>query len=501
MLDQFVLGFQMLASPWVIFLLFVGVCLGILFGATPGLSTSMGMAFMLPLTYVLEAVPAIAMLVGLYIGGSSGGMITAVLLGIPGTSSAISTTFDGYPMTKKGEPGKALGYSLICSFIGGMLSLAVLFTLAPALSKVALKFGPADYFAVSLFALSLIAGLAGGSMVKGLISGVIGLMFATVGAAPLDMTTRFTMGFDEFDAGFQLMCVLVGVYAVTELLKFAEESIRPPRDLAYKGEKIKGFGVKWEDFKDQIGNIFRSTVLGTGIGILPGLGGGTSNIIAYSAAKNASRYPEKFGTGIKDGIIASETANNAVTGGALVPLLTLGIPGDAGTAILLAALTLHGITPGPLVFHKSADYVYMIFVALLIANFFMLFVEYFGIRVFVKLVQIPKNYLLTLILMLCVIGAYGQNNRIFDVYSILLFGVLAFVLGKLGFSMTPFIMGFILGPLVETNLLRGLQFTGGNFIQFFERPISAVFLILTGLYVLYEIIKNVRKNSKEVRHD
>lgn len=500
MLDQFIVGFQMLGNPRVIFLLFVGVCLGILFGASPGLSTSMGMALMLPLTYVLDAVPAIAMLVGLYIGGSSGGMITAVLLGIPGTSSAISTTFDGYPMTKNGDPGKALGYSLICSFVGGILSLIALFTLAPALSKVALKFGPADYFAVSLFALSLIAGLAGESMVKGLISGVIGLMFATVGAAPLDMTTRYTMGIDEFDAGFQLLCVLVGVYAVTELLKFAEASCNPPQDLAYKGEKIKGFGVHWNDFKDQLGNIFRSTIIGTGIGILPGLGGGTSNIIAYSAAKNASKYPEKFGTGIKDGIIASETANNAVTGGTLVPLLTLGIPGDAGTAILLAALTLHGITPGPLVFQKSADYIYMIFSALLIANVFMLFVEYFGIRIFVKLVQIPKNYLLTLILILCVIGAYGQNNRIFDVFSILLFGVLAFGFGKLGFSMTPFIMGFILGPLVETNLLRGLQFTGGSFMQFFKRPIASVFLVLTGLYVLYEIVRNVKKNCKEARH-
>lgn len=502
MFEQFLIGFQLLADPMVIFLIFAGVCIGILFGASPGLTASMGMAFMLPLTYILDTVPAIAMLIGLYIGGTSGGLITAILLGIPGTPASISTVFDGYPMAKNGEPGRALGFGLVASFVGGMLSLAALFTLAPALSKVALKFGPADYFAVSLFALALIAGLAGKSMVKGLISGVLGLMFATVGAAPLDMTTRFTMGIDEFDAGFQLLCVLVGVYAVTELLKFAGSSCNRPQDLTYNGSKIRGLGVKLSDFKGQLVNMLRSTVLGTCIGILPGIGAGTSNIIAYSAAKNASRYPDKFGTGIKDGIIASESANNAVTGGALVPLLTLGIPGDAGTAILLAALTLHGIAPGPLVFQKSANYIFMIFAALIVANLFMLVVMYFGVKVFVKLVQIPKNYLLTVILLLCVIGAYGQNNRIFDVYSILLFGVIGFVFVRLEFSLTPMIMGFILGPIVEQNLLRGLQFTSGNFAEFFKRPIASVFLVMTVVYVIYEIVKNIRKSLKETScHD
>ncbi|MCI8512152.1 MAG: tripartite tricarboxylate transporter permease [Lachnospiraceae bacterium] len=491
----------MLADFGVLFMIFAGVCIGILFGASPGLTTSMGMAFMLPLTYIMEPTQAIAMLIGLYIGGTSGGLITAILLGIPGTPASISTTFDGYPMAKNGEPGKALGYGLVASFFGGMVSLLALFCLAPALSKVALKFGPADYFAVSLFSLALIAGLAGKSLVRGLIGGILGVMLATVGTAPLDMTTRYTMGIHEFDAGFQLLCVLVGVYAVTELLRYAENSCNAPQDLSYNGAAIRGMGVKLSDFKGQAVNMVRSTILGTCIGILPGIGAGTSNILAYSAAKNASKYPEKFGSGIKDGIIASETANNAVTGGALIPLLTLGIPGDAGTAILLAALTLHGIAPGPLVFQKNGDQIYMIFAALIVANLFMLLVEYLGMKMFIKMVRIPKNYLLTVILLLCVIGAYGQNNRIFDVYSVLMFGVLGFVFYKMSLPLTPMIMGFILGPIVETNLLRGLQFSDGSFLAFFKRPIAAVFLIMTACYVMYEIKNRVGRGRKEKMTD
>jgi len=496
MLESFAIGFQLMFTPTAFLLIIGGVCIGILFGASPGLTASMGMAFMLPLTYILDPISAMALLIGLYIGGSSGGVITAILINIPGTPSSIATTFDGYPMSKNGEPGKALGLSNIASFVGGMLSLVVLFLTAPILSSFAIKFGPPDYFAVSFLALVLIAGLAGDSMLKGLLSGLVGLMFATIGPAPLDNTSRFTMGISSFNDGFQLLAVLVGVYAVAELIKYSETSYDGGENITYHGAKIKGFGVKLSEFKGQIVNLLRSTAIGTGIGILPGVGGGTSNILSYTVAKNFSKHPEKFGTGIKDGIIASESANNAVTGGAMVPLLTLGIPGDAGTAILLAALTLHGIAPGPLVFESYGDMIYGLFAALVIANIAMILLQTWGINIFVKLVAIPKHYLYSVILVLCVIGALGMNNRIFDVASILISGLIGYVLYKFDFSLTPLIMGFILGPIVEINLLRGLMFTDGSFLAFFDRPITATFLSLSFLYIIYVTITSIRKHLK-----
>ena len=497
MISQFAIGFSAIFTFEIIAMIIVGVFLGILFGASPGITTSMGMAFLLPLTYSLGPLPASALLIGLYIGGTSGGLITAILIGIPGTPASIATTFDGYPMAQQGKPAEALGYGIVASFVGGMLSLVVLFTIAPSLATVALKFGPADYFAVSLFALSLIAGLTGKSFIKGLISGLLGLILATVGPAGLESTPRFTFGIADLQGGFQLLCVLVGVYAVSELFGFAENSYNADLNLEYDSSKIKGLGVKLKDFKGQIFNLLRSTAIGTFIGILPGIGAGTSNILSYSAAKNGSKYPDKFGTGIKDGVIASETANNAVTGGAMVPLLTLGIPGDAGTAILLAGLTLHGISPGPLVFTKNGDFIYAIFSSLIVANIVMIVLLYLCMKVFLKMVKIPQHYLLTIVMIFCVIGAFSQNNRIFDVYSILFLGTVSFLMVKLEFDMTPFVMGFILASTVESNLLRGLQFSDGGFIDFFKRPISCVFLVLTIGYVLYVTIDTIRKGIRK----
>ncbi len=501
MFMQYITGFDAILSFNVIGLILFGTCVGIMFGASPGLTASMGMALLMPITFSMNTISSMALLIGLYIGGTSGGMITAVLLGIPGTPAAIATTFDGYPMARNGRPAAALGFGLISSFVGGMISLVILFNIAPRLAEVAVKFTPADYFAVTLFSLSLIAGLTGKSIIKGLMSGIIGLMVATIGPAALEVTPRFTFGFESFNAGFQLICVLVSVYAVAELFLFSGQSYKDDFDLSYDTSKLKGFGVKLKDFQGQVFNLVRSALMGTFIGILPGIGAGTSNIMAYSAAKNASKTPEEFGNGIKDGIIASETANNAVTGGAMVPLLTLGIPGDAGTAILLAGLTLQGIAPGPLIFTKSADIIYAIFATLIVANVLMILVEYWGMKTFLHLVKIPRHYILTIVMLFCVIGAYSQNNRIFDVYSVWMIGVLAFVLVKLGFDMTPFVMGFILGAILERNLLRGLMFEDGSFLHFFQRPISGTFLILTIGYILYVSITGFIAKNKKVSLD
>ena len=496
-MENFVIGFSQILSVQTLLILLAGLCIGILFGATPGLSTSMGMAFMLPVTYAMAPMMAFVMMTGLYIGGTSGGLITATLLGIPGTPASVATVFDGYPLSKRGEPGRALGLGIVASFCGGMISLVFLFLFAPSLASIAIHFGPADYFSVSFFALTLIAGLSSGNMIKGLLSGLVGLMLATVGGAPLDNTTRFTMGISDFRNGFQLVCVLIGVYAVTELFAYAETAHKDQK-LEFKDGKIRGLGVKLSEFKGEVIGILRAAVIGTGIGMLPGIGAGTSNILAYSVAKNASKHPEEFGKGSKSGIIASETANNAVTGGALIPLLSLGIPGDAGTAIFLAALTLHGIAPGPLVFSKNGTEIYAIFAALIVGNIFMLIVMTGCMRGFIRMVKIPKNLMLSVVIVMCIVGAFGVNNRVFDMWSVLICGIIGYVMVKLGFDMTPLVMGFVLGGTVETNLLRGLQFSDGSFLSFFQRPISAIFLGFTALYILYTIIIEVRKAKKKV---
>jgi len=470
--------------------------MGIIFGGTPGISTSMGIALMLPLTFKMPLIPSVATILGLYIGGTSGGLITAILLNIPGTSSAIATCWDGHPMARRGEAGKALGVGILYSFIGGLLSLIILFIMAPALAKVALKFSAIEYFAISTFSLTLIASVSGASLSKGIISAALGVAFTLFGAAPVDGVLRFTFGFHGLDGGFQLLPVLVGIYAVSEILKVAEKNEPLPELAKYK---MKGFGISWPEFMGQIPNLIRSTLIGTGVGILPGIGGGVSNIIAYTAAKDQSKYPEKFGTGIVDGIVASETANNAVTGGALIPLLTLGIPGDAGTAMLLAALMVQGVVPGPMLFRTNLDIVYTIFAIMILANVIMIVVEYFGIPLFLKVLKIPQNLLFPIVLAMCSVGAYASNNRTFDVWSIIIFAAVGYGLSKFGYPTSPFVLGFILGSIFELNLRRALMVTNGSYLAFFSKPIAAGAFIITILFValiLYNRHKTSQKTGK-----
>jgi len=481
MFDMFIIGFGTIFSFRVIILIIIGVTLGILFGASPGLTTSMGLVFILPITYSMQAIDGISILIGLYVGGTTGGLITAILIDIPGTPGAIATTFDGYPMTKKGEAGRALGIGIFYSFLGGVISL------------IALKFGPFEYFAITLLALTLIAELSGESLMKGIASGLLGIMFASVGPSPIDGHMRYTFGFHALDGGFSLVPTLVGLYAVLEILKVAElpnEAKAKAKAIEYK---LKGFGITLKEFKNQFVNLIRSSLIGIGIGILPGLGAGTANIISYATSKKQSKYPEKYGTGIIDGIIASETSNNAVTGGALVPLLTMGIPGDACTAMMLAGLMLHGIMPGPLLFRTNGNLVYGIFAALLIANISMILIMYFGLRIFVKLLDIPKYILLSIVSVFCLVGGFGINNRLFDVWSILFFGLVAYILDKFKYPISPLIMGFILGPIIEINLRRGLMFSQGNFSEFLLRPVSGTVILITILVVIFRLIRTKKR--------
>ncbi len=490
MLNMMIAGFASVFTLHAIAIIIIGVVIGIVFGAIPGLTATMGVALCLPLTFTMGPVYGMALLIGIYIGGCSGGLIAAILLNIPGTPASIATTFDGHPMALRGEAGKALGIGIAYSFIGGLISILILIFISPPLADVALKFTPFEYFAITIFSLTMIASVSKESIIRGLMSGVLGISFALVGSAPIDAYPRFTLGLSDLDAGFSLLPVLIGLYAVSEILKTAENKhVLLDKDVV-KFSKIRGFGFSLHEFFGQTGNMIRSSLIGTGIGILPGIGGSTSNIISYLAAKNSTKHPEEFGTGIMAGVVASETANNASVGGALIPLITLGIPGDTLTAMLLGGLMIHGLTPGPLLFATNGDIVYSIFASLIIANFAMLFLEYFGIRLFIKLLKIPKYILLPIVIVLCTVGSFGLNNRTFDVWAVVVFGLIGFALSKFRFPLPPVILGFILGPILEINLRRGLMQSKGDFLPFLTRPIPAVFLLIAAASIIVSVVRS-----------
>ena len=484
-------GFVSVLNPFCLGLILAGVVIGIIFGALPGLTATMGVALCLPLTFSMTPIQGLSLLVGLYIGGISGGLISAILLKIPGTPSSIATTFDGGPMAEKGEAGRALSIGVFYSFLGTMFSIAALLFIAPMLARFTLRFGPYEYFAIGIFSLTMVGSLVSGSVVKGLASCVLGLSLAMIGAAPVSGALRYTFGFHELDNGFELLPVLVGLFAVSEILQAAEEGIEQKQSIITK-YKISLTGVTFKEFTEQFWNFTRSSLIGIGIGILPGIGGGTSNLIAYATARNSSKYPEKFGTGVIDGVIASETANNAGVGGALIPLMTLGIPGDAVTAMLLGGLMLHGISPGPMLFKTNGTLVYGIFAAVIIATILMYIVELAGMRIFVRVLMVPRYILLPVIMILCCVGTYGANNRIFDVATVLVFGIIGFLLLRFGFSLSPVILGFILERVIETNLIRGLMFSKGSFLPFLTSPIAAVFLCVTLLSIILTVRKELR---------
>lgn len=490
-------GLMLVMDPMVIFFILVGVFIGIIFGSIPGLTATMAIVMFLPLTYTMTPLQGVSTLVALYVGGISGGLISAILLNIPGTPSSIATCFDGRPLALKGQAGKALGVGVVFSFCGTILGLIVLVLVAPLLASLAIKFGPYEYCTLALLALSLVISLTGRDLVKGLISGLLGVMLATVGLAPIDSAKRFTFGFTELNAGFALLTLLIGLFAITEVIKAAEDVRNPIKAEIESNVKIKGFGFSWKEFISQKWNMFRSSIIGIIIGILPGIGGAISGMLSYTTAKNQSKYPEKFGTGIIDGVVASETANNAGIGGAMIPMLTLGIPGDAATAMLLGGLMVHQIAPGPLIFDKNGPEVFGIFFALGISAIAMLFIELFGIKVFIRVLKVPKYLLMPIIIILCIIGAFGNANRIFDVWSVLIFGVMGYVLLKAKIPHVPMILGFILGPIFELNFRRAFQHAQFEPMGFFSHPIAIFFFVFTIVVVIYSLIRQ-RKEAKSI---
>ncbi|MBE2294119.1 MAG: tripartite tricarboxylate transporter permease [Phycisphaerales bacterium] len=493
---QLIEGFLAISSMTTILLIFIGVIFGITFGAIPGLSAFTCLALMLPITFGMEPINGLSFLLAVYVGGVSGGLISAILLNIPGTPSSIATCFDGAPMAARGEAGKALGVGIVFSFIGGLFSAIILTYFGPPIAKFALRFSPYEYFAVILFALTTVSSLASGNMINGLISCLLGISLSFVGIDRLSSYTRYTMGYSQLDSGFSIVPLLIGVFAVAQILDIAEGE-KKHLDLSQrKTVKIKGFGFSLKEFFGQLQNALYSGLIGLGVGILPGIGGNISNLMSYAFIKKRSKYPEKFGTGIIDGIVASETSNNAAVGGALIILLTLGIPGDNATAMILAGFMVHGISPGPLLFETSAALVYALFAAFILANIVMLVCEIAGLNLFVKLLSIPKAILLPVVIVFCFIGSFSGNNNLFDITLMVAFGFLGYLMKKFKFPLSPLVVGFILAPLLEENLRRSLMRSEGSLMPILTSPIAAVFLAGTA-FMIWRAIVSERKQAQK----
>ncbi|MEH7442653.1 tripartite tricarboxylate transporter permease [Bacillus sp. JJ1122] len=476
-------------------LVFAGVFLGVVLSAIPGLTATMGIALLIPYTFTLPQVPAISMLLGIYIGGMYGGSITAILIRTPGTPSAAATLLDGYPMAAKGQAGKALNYATIGSFVGGIISCLVLILIAPQLASFGLKFGPAEFFALAVFGLSIVGTISGNNVVKGMIVAGVGLMIATVGMDPIGGVARFTFGSVNLTSGVSFIPALIGLFAVSQVIKEIEEKATEgiKEKIKYQRERIsiKEMLSYWKEF-------LRASAIGTFIGIIPGTGTSIATFLSYNESKRFAKPERKkeFGTGIPEGVIASETSNNAVTGGALIPLLTLGIPGDVVTAVILGGLMIQGVTPGPLLFQNNGPLVYSLFITLIIANIFMLLIGLFAVRFVGKLVDVPKNILLPIVVTLCFIGSYSLSNNLFDVWVALVFGVIGYLLEKFNYPLPPLILGIILGPIIESNLRRTIIESSGDLTVLFTRPISGIFLGIALISFFYPLVKDLWKKSK-----
>ena len=477
----------------------LGVVAGIIFGAIPGMTATMAVAVFLPMTYAYDLNMALYLLLGLYVGGISGGLVPAILINIPGTPSSITTTFDGYPMAKRGEGERALKIGILSSFIGGMISLICLWLFTPMLSAAALKFSAVEKFLIILFALTVIAALSKGQMLRGVFAGFLGVLTSLIGMFSVNNAYRMVpaMFKSKMQDGFQLLPVLIGLFAIAQIFEEAEEGMR------FKIEKVDGemngntkFSLK--DFKGQGVNLVRSALIGTFMGVLPGVGGSAASILAYAQAKNFSKHPELLGTGVAEGLVASETSNNGLTGGALIPLLSLGIPGDSTTAVLISAFMLQGVQVGPLFITQNPETWNSILIALLCCNILMFICMFYPIKWISKIIYIPRQRMYPVIIMICIVGAYAtKNGRIFDVWALLIFGVIGYIFGKIKIPASCYLIGFILGKDLENYFIQSVSASNGSLGVFFSRPIGLFIWVLIIVSIAYAIYDDRNTKKKE----
>ncbi|MDA3919432.1 MAG: tripartite tricarboxylate transporter permease [Salinisphaera sp.] len=485
---------QMFNWATLLFML-VGVVAGVVAAAIPGFTITMAIVLTLPLTFQMPPLQGVAIMLAVYVGGSTGGLISAALLGIPGTPSAIATTFDAYPMARNGEPGRALAIGVWASFFSTLFSAIVLIIAAPPLAMLSVKLGAWEYFSLIVFAMTVVASLVGQSMLRGLLSGMLGIFMATIGPDPMMGVPRFTFDTDLLAAGLPFLVVLIGIFAVSQLLSEVEnaDQMRHAKALIPAEIVFKPWSAMREVLSHPVG-LLRASTIGVLIGALPGAGGSISNLIAYDQARRSSKTPEKFGTGIPEGIVSSEAGAAATAGGGLIPLIALGIPGTAVDAVLMSSLMVHGISIGPRLILDHTDLVYGMFLAMFVAGFMMLVVCLSSMRLFLRVTDVPKYVIVPAVLTCCVVGAFALNNRLTDIYLLLVVGILGYILSKLKYPLAPLVLGVILGPIAETNLRRALM-TSDHWGLFFTRPISAGLLALAALSVIFTLRQRYRQTT------
>jgi len=483
-----------IATPLPFILCLVGVFLGIIVGAIPGFSGAMLIALTIPVTFFMENTSSMVLLISMYVGSVSGGLISATLLRMPGTPSSIMTTMDGYPMAQKGQAARALGLGITASFVGGLVSWFFLYFLSPVLAIWGTKFGPWESFSMAVMALALIASLSSASLLKGLLSAAMGVLVSLPGMDNSTGQLRLTFGFSELNSGFDLVPVLLGIFVFSQVFKDVSKRGGPVQVLA---TDTKSIFMSLRDWKDQAVNMVRSSLIGTWIGFLPGVGGSVASIVAYSVARNCSKTPEKFGTGFADGIVASEASNNASIGGALIPLVTLGIPGSTVDAILIGALLLHNLQPGPMLFVTNPEIIYTIIATAFVANIVMFFMMSGMVRRIARLSSIPSSLMMPVIVLCCLLGAISINNSVFDVWVTLAFGLLGYAMNYFKIPHGPFVIGFILAELAESSLRTALMASAGSMEPLLHRPVALIFLTVTVFMLYYSL----RKGRAASRHD
>ena len=492
---NFIEAVALVFQPVNIIGLVFGTGIGILIGALPGLSVNMGIALLFPLTFAFNGIGGILMLMGIYCGAIYGGSISAILLNTPGTPASAATTIDGYPLAiKKNQPGRALGLSTLGSLFGGVFSAITLMLVAPQLAKIALKFSKPEFFALAIFGISIITSLSSGSIIKGILGGVLGLFLSTIGIDAMSGMIRFTFGTTYLLGGISFIPILIGLFAFSQALLSIEDSYGKEQKI--KTVKIRRSIPSFQDFKKVFITLIRSSLIGTFIGCVPGTGGDISSFISYDQARKWSRNKEEFGDGAIEGICAPEAGNNSVSGGAFIPMLTLGIPGDGATAIMLGALLVQGIQPGPLLFKEQLPMVYSLFIGLLTANLVMGLFGFSLIRFFVKVINVPQKILIPLIFSLTFIGAFAYNNSMTDIFVMVGFGILGYFLNKLEFSMSAIIIGIILGKLAEANFRGALIMSDGNMMVFVNHPICLTLLFVAFLSLLSPFLSHIVAKMK-----
>lgn len=503
-MEQILQGFAAVITLNHLLLMVTGILLGMIFGAIPGLTPVLGMTLSLPLTFTMAPVAAMVFLLGIYCGGGFGGSITAILIGTPGTAQAAATLMDGYPLAKKGKAYKVLMMALTASTIGGFISAVSLLVFAPLIAKLAMQFGPPEYFVMALFGLTIIAAISSDSIAKGLFMGASGFLIAMVGMDNITGVFRFTFDSIYLYNGFSYIAIMMGVFAMSKVLReIYDHYYHPEKERALTDQEMiemeANDSLELGEVKTSTKTILKGSVIGVIIGAIPAAGAAIASFMSYNEAKRSSKDPESYGKGNLDGVAAAESANNAVTGSALIPMLTVGIPGTGGAAVLMGALTVQGLAPGPMLFRDYAYEMYAVMAGLLIINILMYFEGRILMKYFAKVSKIPKEMIVAALIFFCAAGTYSVGRNVFSVYVLVGAGIVFYLFSRFDYPIMPVVLGLILGSVAEDNLRRTLVISNGSWKIFVTRPICLVFILLSGIVVYSVIRQNRKKKTKEMK--